>query len=651
MTMRVYKFLCLPATAADDHCLREQVRLGARYRRQIALIENRELFLRRALIDYPARDVPVEARGAWWKSEAGKAARDAWHASDEFKALRERVFAGKKRALKAVRDATIEAGAMWGTLGKADDAADFARRTIDKAGLIDENGRTTFVGTDFPPDVGRIAVQFQRQNARIDARTGKTLPAKKSVYADDLIGGEGSWLRIGSVAYSLGAPVDHFRPAAVDAEGRAIDVAGNPGDVIKIGPRAGEAATKGKRFHALAIRVGTVPGTIRPIWAQMHLLLHQSPRTKNRLQLGHDVVKWAVVRRERTGLRYRWYLTLEVEGSVAVTTPHPHPHDAVAVHIGWRQLFDEEGKKAGIRLLTWSATAPLDPNDPASPLWGQLVIPEDVLGVKPWADSIHSIRDQNQDVLRDMILAYARSLPATSWLREESRHMHNWRAPSKYVRLHRQWRDQRIHGDQPAFAALEAWSKQDVHLLHREVPSLERMQRQVEGRVTAVAVQLAKRYGVVARDDFDVTGLVEKDDQHDEDEQKLRKKTARRVNILGPGRARARVGYFAKKYGSVDLEVDAAGGTLDCAACGHHRDVSREDRVQRVIRCENCGHAEDQDITMSRNLLAAASAVARGESGWPLDPKVPAPSTKKKAPARRNRRKDQQPLAPSPATP
>jgi hypothetical protein len=29
------------------------------------------------------------------------------------------------------------------------------------------------------------------------------------------------------------------------------------------------------------------------------------------------------------------------------------------------------------------------------------------------------------------------------------------------VRLHRQWKEQRIHGDQAAFAALEAWMKQD----------------------------------------------------------------------------------------------------------------------------------------------------------------------------------------------
>jgi hypothetical protein len=649
--MRVYKFLCTPASADDDRCLREQVALGARYRRQIALIDNRERFLRRALADYPARNVPMDDRGAWWKSENGKAASAAWHDSDEFKALRTRVFAEKKRALKATRDAAIGAGAMWGTLGKADDAADFARRTIDKVGLIDKDGKTTYVSSNFPPDVGRVAVQFQRQNARIDARTGKELPAKKSVYADEFIGGQGSWLRIGSVAYALGTPIDRFRPAALDGDGNAIDVVGNPGDIIKIGPRAGETAKKGKRFHSLAIRVGTVPGTIRPIWTHLHLLLHQSPRTKNRLQLGHDVVKWAVIRRERTGLRYRWYLTLEVESDVAVMAPHPHPHDAIAVHIGWRQLYDEEGAKAGIRVLTWSSSAPLVADDPASPCRGQLVIPEDVLGKKPFADRIHSTRDLNQDVLRDMILVYARSLPPTSWLRIESQHMHNWRAPRKYVRLLNQWREQRIHGDQAAFAALEAWSKQDRHLLHRELPSLERMQRQVEGRVTALAVQLVKRYGVVACDDFDVTNLVEKDDQHDEDEQRLRKKNARRVNVLGPGRARALVGYFAKKYGCVDLKVDAAGGTLDCDSCGHRRDVSREDRVQRMLHCENCGHSEDQDVTMSRNLLAGASAIARGESGWPLAPKVPGPSGKKRVAVRRNRRRDQQPLAPSVVTP
>jgi len=691
--MRVYKFLCIPATAADDRALRDQVYLGSRYRRQSALIENRARVLQRGIADRPALNVPEKDRSAWWKSEEGKAARDAWYASDECKMLREIIFAEKKRALKAARDAAIEAGTMWGTCGKADDAADFARRAVDKNGLIDEDGQTTFVDTHFPADVGRIAVQFQRGNERIDTRTGKKIPAKKLIYADDLIGDEDTRLRIGTVAYALAEPVDGFRPAAIDAEGKAIDVytrglsereqdllardqreeaiaayaARTPASIDPSGNicktpeqkavtkivrwERGERDEKGKRYHSLAIRVGTMPGTIRPIWAHLHVMLHQSPRSKNQLVLGHDVVKWAVIRRERTGLRYRWFLTLETEGDVAVTSPHPQPHDAIAVHIGWRQLFSEAGDPAGIRVLTWSASAPLDPDDPRSPREGQLVLPQEVVDQKPFADRIHSTRDKNQDVLRDMILVYARSLPTSSWLRVEAAHMHQWRAPRKYVRLYCQWKEQRIHGDQAAFAALEAWIKQDRHLLHREAPSIERMKRQIEGRVTALAVQLAKRYGVVASDNIAVGELVKKDDRHDEDEQKLRKKTARRVNVVAPGEARALVRYFAKKYGCVGLELDAAGGTIDCDACGHRRDVAREDRVQRMIRCENCGHVEDQDLTMSRNLLSGASAVARGESGWPLAPKVPAASTKKRATVRRNRRRGQQPLASSVGTP
>jgi hypothetical protein len=709
--MRVYKFLCIPATAADDRTLRDQVYLGARYRRQIALIENRARTLQRGIADRPALNVPEKERSAWWKSVEGKAARDAWYASDECKMLRDMLFAEKKRALKVARDAAIEAGIMWGTCGKADDAADFARRAVDKNGLIDEDGQTTFVDTHFPADVGRIAVQFQKGNERIDTRTGKKIPAKKLVYADDLIGGEDTRLRIGTVAYALAEPVDGFRPAAIDTAGKAIDVytrglSAREQDLLARGQREaaitayaartpasidpsgnvhktpeqkavtkiarwerGERDEKGKRYHSLAIRVGTMPGTIRPIWAHLHVMLHQNPRSKNQLVLGHDVVKWAVIRRERTGLRYRWFLTLETEGNVEVTTPHPHPHDTVAVHIGWRQLFEtaidarsrddldltleteKVREKAGIRVLTWSASAPLDPADPASPREGQLVLPEDVLGQKPFADGIHSVRDKNQDVLRDMILVYARSLPTSSWLRVEAQHMHQWRAPGKYVRLYHQWKDQRIHGDQAAFAALEAWIKQDRHLLHREAPSIDRMKRQIEGRVTQIAVQLAKRYGVVASDNIAVGELIEKDARHDEDEQKLRKKSARRVNVVAPGEARAIVRYFAKKYGCVGLEIDAAGGTIDCDACGHRRDVAREDRAQRIIRCESCGHVEDQDLTMSRNLLAGASAVARGESGWPLEPKVSGPSAKKKASVRRNRRRGQQPLAGDTGTP
>ncbi len=138
--MRVYKFLCIPATAADDRTLRDQARLGARYRRQLALIENRARELQRGIADRPARDISDADRSAWWKSEVGKAARDAWYASAECKELRDFLFTEKKRALKIARDAAIEAGIMWGTCGKADDAADFARRAVDKIGLIDEDG-------------------------------------------------------------------------------------------------------------------------------------------------------------------------------------------------------------------------------------------------------------------------------------------------------------------------------------------------------------------------------------------------------------------------------------------------------------------------------------------------------------------------------
>ena len=642
MATKVLKFYCVPASARDNQLLCEQVKLGSMYRRDLAWIENRARELRRAIADWPARDVPIEKRSEWWKSDVGRAASKAWHESDECKRLKKSITDGQIQAATAARKKARRFDTAWGTCGLAAEAAEAARVALEKEfGLIDkETGQTTFVNTKFPSDEGRVGVQFQRDTDKIDEETGEVIPAKKpTIYADELIGGSHNFCRIGSARYSLLDRVDGFQPAALDASGAPIDSFGYK-----------SKQPKGKRFHLLQIRVGTVdkrstaypfdldPDKGEPIWAKLHVLLHQ--KTKRPQTLPHERVKWVFVQRVRCALRYRWSVCFVIEDSV-VQKPHEQPNDRVAVDLGWRQLFDESGTPAGIRLLYWMATSPLDLNDPSSPVEGQLVIPQHVVDRKPFSSQLESNRTKNREAMQAMLLAYLQSVSSATWLAKRTAQLASWKKPSKFVLLLNEWRKNRIAGDQAAFAALEAWNKQDAHLYLWSAPNITKMQRQIQGRVDQFAVQLARRYGIVIVENFKLPDVIEKKDlqEQDQDAQKLRKKNARRVNVVAPGRARAALKRFATKYNSHYIEEESAFTTVDCASCGHRREFDLKNaRAQLLLACDNCGVVEDQDRTAARNLLAGASAIARGENGWPLEAKV-SKASKKKVVLRRTRKR------------
>ena len=64
-------------------------------------------------------------------------------------------------------------------------------------------------------------------------------------------------------------------------------------------------------------------------------------------------------------------------------------------------------------------------------------------------------------------------------------------------------------------------------------------------------------------------------------------------------------------YKAEVIKINPAYTSQACSACGH---ISKENRTsQAVFKCVACGHAENADINVARNILASGiGATARG---------------------------------------
>ena len=436
------------------------------------------------------------------------------------------------------------------------------------------------------------------------------------------------------VPRDVGTVAVHLQPARTLAAAEGWISVGS--DLVRRGSEIDRSGrVRPSRHRLVRLRIGVVgdgPGK-GPLWVGMLVRMHR--------EIPKDgVVSWARVQRRKVGSMYRWELHVTVANAAGAPAQAPRAvladrsddpsvranAHSVGVDIGWRHF---DGR---VRIASWWGT------DGRS---GDVTISDYILAGDDKADSLRAIRDRHKNTMRDRIRMWVAELADRScWVVEATASIHSWLKTWRFVRLARQWRDQRIARDDQIYEEIAAWMKQDRHLWNWEAAARERRKRQVDEVVRLLAVNLARDYARIGIEKPFVAKILKRAERCDAcrdlpkrcdscaDSERMRHVAASRVPHAAPARTRQEILTFAAKYGAVAIEIDPAYTTMDCATCGWRRD-DVADWTPREIACSACGVIEDQDRTAAMNLARRASATVLDEHGKPLDPSDSRTSTRK----------------------
>lgn len=614
----IYRYLVEPASLKDSEELRRQLRLATEYQVTLARIENgvrdaldaimredpavvaAEAALQALLAATPEAENPGEAQEAKARAAASvKKQRDLRRQQASYQLQAAEVYARQKLISKAARANISARGLYWGTYNCVEEAHDRAcKSTLFWDRLKLHRSWTTIAGQIQSPRF----LTFQALMEGADSRA-----------------------RVSAKAYPLGPRVDHF--ATVGEAG----VTRNKGDQLR--PAA---------WRQLQLRVGSTGiGNRIPIWLTCHVLMDHSGggRGKDKLPRrppDHAHVTWLKLHMTdrvlrsvpdpATGARKivpreRWELQLTVETPAPAQRPGTQ---TVGIDIGWRRV------EGGIRVAYAVTDRGTD----------ELVIADAVLARRTHADQIRATRDQHLNVLRASILEL-RNDPATpAWFQTATNHAHSWQRLGHFVYLHRQC--VRELATYPHLSRLilqaEAILKQDQHLRDYEAGERRRQRLQIKGQTEAWLARVLAEHAVLG---IEATIRIDK---------MLARKTAtspqaREAAVahreVSPGALRVRAIQMAKTRGMRVIEVEPAGTTYTCPACGADR---RPLPLSVVITCPQCNVSEDQDLTAAREIARRASIVVQAGPAELLAAASTASSDKKPQRRTRKRPRDLSPL-------
>lgn len=570
-TTRVYKYGCREPVEGLE-LVREQMRLGSRYRNTLVEIERgRRDAVRAAIGALPDVAAAEDAARAAWaefrqESDVLKGMRAALRkrrvdpallaayttARDAYRGALKTLYAARKSAATRIADerdriqelaneltrsARKHCGVYWGIYL----LAEAELKQAAKMPLWDELEPSDphferFDGT------GQVAVQIQG-----------------GMSVAELFDQEDTRARV--------APVDPrcWDPVARAERAAAIAAAKQPG---REPPRL-ERTT-------LAIRVGSTEKG-RPVWARLPMVLHRPLPPAAR-------IKWVTVSVRRIGPHEKWSAQITVE-QPAVASPSAAPPRCVGVDLGWRVMAD------GIRVGTWQTSA----GDR-----GEVRLDaRDVARVRKVED-LQEIRDKNFNAARDALGAWLAANPHPAWLAARTRTLGQWRAIARLASVALAWRMDRFPGDAAAYEALEAWRKQDKHLWTWEAAQRENTLRHRREVFRVAAARQAARHDVLVLEDIDLRPLARRAETGDAEGKNPHAGSNR--HAVSPSELRAcLVNAFATRGKRVSYEA-TAWSTRTCHACGA---VGTWDTAKDLSHtCVGCGVRWDQDDNAAKNLLA-----------------------------------------------
>ena len=248
-----------------------------------------------------------------------------------------------------------------------------------------------------------------------------------------------------------------------------------------------------KRRATLWLRIGSEGIRKTPVWARFPLLYHRD------LPSGGELKSVRVQRRRIAPGRWLWEACFQLESMTFVQPDSAAPKSSSCfISTGWwptaggglcvARVYD------GHRLVE------------------SVDVPASVIHRLGHAATLKSLRDTKMTEVRTKLLAWRKEfggeLPEAH--AEAFTHMHKWKSPGRMFRLARHWAANRIDGDDEAFEAIDAWRKREVHLYQYEAGERLNALGHRQHVYRNAAVSIAKRFGKVELQQYDLKRAAEK---------------------------------------------------------------------------------------------------------------------------------------------
>jgi hypothetical protein len=231
---------------------------------------------------------------------------------------------------------------------------------------------------------------------------------------------------------------------------------------------------------------------------------------------------------------------------------------------------------------------------------GELLVPQKtVVGIKKCYD-LQSIRKKNFNTARDLLSEWLKQTPSSDWLAFATTSLDKWKSPARLAGLLIRWMGARVPGDSQILEALEAWAKQDRHLLRWEAHQNKRRRGFRREQYRLWATQLSRKYAMILVDGMALPPLLRKPEVEDEvqSEGKLQRETAK---LASPGSLREALKLATSKTGCVLSVIDSAYMTRKCHLCGEMEKWNASPTILHT--CGKCGKTWDQDLNHCVNML------------------------------------------------
>lgn len=365
---------------------------------------------------------------------------------------------------------------------------------------------------------------------------------------------------------------------------------------------AWHAPRRGDRDRAqrtvLHMRVGSGEKR-KPIMAEWPLRLHRPLPP-------HGVIKRAAVHVSRVADRERWWVCLTVQDDAPRTGCGK---GAVAVDIGWRKVEE------GLRVARWRG---------ADGEQGEVMLSAKMVGALHKPEELRSVRDKAFNAARALLVTWLAAPPVEvpTWLTERTATLAQWRSPGRLAALVLAWGTARFPGDEGIFGraatkeeilaaktdpdptkgrgeGLEGWRVDDLHLWRWEAFQRRGALGWRKDLYRTAAAHLAKRYGTLVLEDFDLRNVAERPSAESTEKVNYTARSNRQLAAVSELR-QALMQAFLARGGDV-VKVEAADTTRTCRHCGLVAKFNAAEDVTHV--CEGCRTVFDQDDNASSVML------------------------------------------------
>lgn len=358
------------------------------------------------------------------------------------------------------------------------------------------------------------------------------------------------------------------------------DLMGEGSRQLRIGP----VGHRGRCM--LMMRIGSSERGREPIWAYFPMVLHR-PLPPDAL------INDAWVQRHRVGTRWRWEVCISMRSQSFVAPPRLVQH-ACGVDIGWRKLGDGSLRCA---MIVGS-----------DGVTEEITVSANILGRLEHADSLRSIRDRNLTEVLVKLLAGIPTLPALpEWWADATESLSQWRSQARLTSLVLRWKDHRFAGDEALLEVMDAWRKQDRHLLQWESHERTRALGHRRELYRIAAARIATRYAQVVVEDMDLREFqrIAEAGENSKNEQVAVQRAARTRVALSEWLDALKLA--CQNRGASFVRVPPQYTTANCHVCGSTCEINA---IVLWQVCSQCGAGWDLDVNAARNLLALGQKLA-----------------------------------------